>query len=223
MFFVEQAKTAAASSSKTIGNSYDFLMGLIVLLVAQICAAWMGAYVEDVFAEYRASWTENLFYGHLLALPLFLPITNTLRSQYARLADTPYLDVDRLINENTSPFSFTNPQVLEFFRPLIDRMPAGLLFLTINTVTQLACISGVNLLSSKTSAVTVTIVLNIRKLVSFIFSTIVFGHVLSAKMIFGATVVFGSGALYGWETSWRLPQKKKSEAKANGSLESKTK
>lgn len=27
-------------------------------------------------------------------------------------------------------------------------------------------------------------------------------------MIFGSTLVFGSGALYGWETSWRIPQQK---------------
>jgi solute carrier family 35 (UDP-xylose/UDP-N-acetylglucosamine transporter), member B4 len=192
----------------------------------------MGAYVEDVFSQYKASWTENLFYGHLLSLPLFLPITSTLRLQYDRLVDTPILNVDQLIkSHNQSPSSpFTSPRLLETFRPFIERLPSGILFLTVNTLTQLACISGVNLLSSKTSAVTVTIVLNIRKLVSFIFSTLLFGHALSGKMVLGATMVFGSGALYGYETSWRLPQQRKKNMNAeaakrgsnvNGSIVSK--
>lgn len=218
-----QGKLKSSSSS---GDSSEFAKGLVVLLTAQLVAAWMGAYVEDVFAEYEASWTENLFYGHLLSLPLFLPITSTLRLQYDRLVDTPLLDVDQLIRDHErTPSPFTNPRVLRTFRPVIERLPSGILFLTINTLTQLACISGVNLLSSKTSAVTVTIVLNIRKLVSFIFSTILFGHMLSGKMILGSTIVFGSGALYGWETSWRLPrQRKRTEVeidKANGSVVSK--
>jgi len=70
-----------------------------------------------------------------------------------------------------------------------------------NAITQLACISGVNLLSANTSAVTVTIVLNIRKLVSFMFSIWLFGNQMGNQMILGAVLVFGSGALYGWETT----------------------
>jgi UDP-xylose/UDP-N-acetylglucosamine transporter B4 len=183
----------------------------------------MGAYVEDVFAEHGASWTENLFYGHILSLPLFLPISSTIRLQYARLAATPHLDVDQLVKAR-APFGLGSPVLLEALRPLIDRLPQGILFLIINITAQLACISGVNLLSSKASAVTVTIVLNIRKLVSFIFSTILFGHNLSGMMTFGSILVFGGGALYGWETSWRLPRRKNKEKEsvdANGSMEKK--
>ncbi|KAK5174380.1 golgi uridine diphosphate-N- acetylglucosamine transporter [Saxophila tyrrhenica] len=215
------SESKGKTSSKQSQNSSDFSTGLAVLLVAQCLAAWMGAYVEDVFAEYGASWTENLFYGHLLSLPLFFPISTTLRNQYGRLAATPPLSVDRLIKEDNFMFGLGNPRLLRFVQPVIERLPQGLLFLSINTLTQLACISGVNLLSSKSSAVTVTIVLNIRKLVSFIFSTILFGHDLSNKMIFGSTLVFGSGALYGWETSWRIPQEKKKKEQANGSVEKK--
>jgi UDP-xylose/UDP-N-acetylglucosamine transporter B4 len=41
---------------------------------------------------------------------------------------------------------------------------------------------------------------------------------MNAKMVLGATLVFGSGALYGWETSWRLPRARKQLA----ALEAKT-
>ncbi|OBW67852.1 MAG: Uncharacterized protein AUREO_020770 [Aureobasidium pullulans] len=76
--------------------------------------------------------------------------------------------------------------------------------------------SGVNLLSAQASAVTVTIVLNVRKLVSFVASTIMFGHSLSGMMCVGAGLVFGAGALYGWETSYRIPSAAKAKKVKEG-------
>jgi dolichyl-phosphate-mannose-protein mannosyltransferase len=35
---------------------------------------------------------------------------------------------------------------------------------------------------------------------------------MSGLMKVGAAMVFGAGALYGWETSYRIPQQKKLEA-----------
>lgn len=63
------------------------------------------------------------------------------------------------------------------------------------------------------SALTVTIVLNIRKLVSLLLSIYLFGNKLNAGVLFGATVVFGGGFLYGLESqrqnrSWRVEGKK---------------
>lgn len=197
---------------------------MAILLLAQFLSAYMGAYVEDTYTQYGASWTENLFYTHFLSLPLFLPLAGMVRDQYAKLAATPPLQSRELSNamHKAMPDGVVN-QILGTLGPAINGIPQGLVFLSINAITQLSCISGVNLLSAKTSAVTVTIVLNIRKLVSFIFSTILFGHELSGKMILGAVLVFGSGALYGWETSWRLPQQRqqKQKAEGNGSLKEK--
>ena len=201
----------------------EFATGLGILLVAQLLSAYMGAFVEDTYAQYGANWTENLFYSHFFSLPLFLPLFSTLQQQYARLASTSPLDLQQLsLFPKQNGIGSYGPAT-ETIRGLLEGLPSGILFLLTNAVTQLACISGVNLLSAKSSAVTVTIVLNIRKLVSFIFSTILFGHHLSAKMILGAALVFGSGALYGWETSWRLPQQRKQKAMANGSTEKKKK
>lgn len=207
-------------SSESSGS--DFRDGLIILLLAQFLSAWMGAYVEDTYAQHGASWTENLFYTHFLSLPLFLPLASMVRDQYANLAATPPLQTQNLAStlDKALPGDSTTP-ILRILSPVIDGVPQGLLFLSINAVTQLACISGVNLLSAKTSAVTVTIVLNIRKLVSFIFSTVLFGHELSGKMVAGSVLVFGSGALYGWETSWRLPQKRKRGQQGKGKEEGK--
>lgn len=203
----------------------EFTTGLLILLVAQLLSAYMGAYVEDTYAKYGASWTENLFYSHLFSLPMFLPLSSSLRMQYTKLSGTSPLETRQkglLLAREKVALGVLPEWLLESVLGYIDRTPQGILFLFTNALTQLACISGVNLLSAKSSAVTVTIVLNIRKLVSFILSTILFGHQLSGKMILGSTLVFGSGTLYGWETSWRLPRERQKRAestvRANGAV-----
>lgn len=207
----------------------EFTTGLGILLLAQLMSAYMGAYVEDTYAMYGASWTENLFFTHIFSLPLFLPLSGSLRRQYARLAATPALKLREhfvLLGKDSAIAEYINHSSIEFLCDVTGSMPQGVLYLLVNAVTQLVCISGVNVLSAKSSAVTVTIVLNIRKLVSFMLSTLVFGHQLSGKMILGSALVFGSGALYGWETSWRMPKERRSNAArqaANGRLESKHK
>ncbi|KAK4974772.1 golgi uridine diphosphate-N-acetylglucosamine transporter [Elasticomyces elasticus] len=205
-----ESKGKSMDADATASTS-DFTAGLVILLVAQVLSAYMGVYVEDTYAEYSASWTENLFYSHFLSLPLFLPLSGTLRRQYARLASTSPLDLD--LNSRKSSDNFFVPYAVQdsLVAPLqriSGTLPRGILFLLVNAMTQLLCISGVSVLSARASAVTVTIVLNIRKLVSFMFSTWIFGHELSGQMLLGAAMVFGSGALYGWETNWRLPRQK---------------
>ncbi|KAK5722923.1 golgi uridine diphosphate-N-acetylglucosamine transporter [Elasticomyces elasticus] len=209
------------------GKTYSALQVLSVMILtagvlvsawadseSKLMSAWSGAYVEDTYTMYKASWTENLFYSHVFSLPMFLPLSQTLRNQYARLAATPPLRFDRKSAIFEQQLGTVPDLLVDGFSTLGESMPRGILFLLVNATTQLACISGVNLLSSKSSAVTVTIILNIRKLVSFIFSTILFGHPMSAKMIAGSALVFGSGALYGYETSWRLPAQRRKDRMA---------
>jgi UDP-galactose transporter len=184
----KQGKSVQASSS-------DLSSGLLILLTAQILSAYMGVYIQDTYSTHGSHWRENLFYSHFLSLPLFLPLTSILQRQYSKLANTPLLAI---------PPSLPVVQKAE--------LTTGIAYLGFNALTQLACITGVNLLSAQASAVTVTIVLNLRKLVSFLVSTVLFGHQLGRVMCLGAAMVFGAGALYGWETSYRIPLARKGEA-----------
>lgn len=181
----------------------SFEAGLLILLIAQLLSAYMGAYVEDIYAEHGNYWHENLFYSHFLSLPLFLPLQPTLQRQYVRLAASPPLA------QNTLALSVLPSAEHSYF----GQLPEAVFFLLANAALQLLCISGVNLLSAKSSAVTVTIVLNIRKLVSFILSIVLFGNKMSAQMIVGAAMVFGAGTLYGLETTYWMPARKKKTAK----------
>lgn len=201
----DQGKKMSYESS---ASSSEYTQGLAILLLAQFLSAYMGAYTEATYEKYGASWTENLFYSHFLSLPLFLPLAGTLRHQYHKLSTTESIDFQQWGITMEHDKNSTANSIFATLLNYATGTPSGLFFLLTNAVTQLVCISGVNVLSAKSSAVTVTIVLNIRKLVSFILSTLIFGHSLDAKMILGSTLVFGSGALYGWETSWRLPRQR---------------
>ncbi|PGH11813.1 hypothetical protein AJ80_06971 [Polytolypa hystricis UAMH7299] len=83
--------------------------------------------------------------------------------------------------------------------PIFSRTPIKIVYLLLNALTQYVCIRGVHLLSAKSSSLTVTIVLNVRKLVSLMLSVYMFGNVLVGGMLGGAAVVFGAGALYAYE------------------------
>ncbi|KAL5116971.1 Dolichyl-phosphate-mannose--protein mannosyltransferase 4 [Pleosporales sp. CAS-2024a] len=197
-----QSKGKLAKSSKVDVTSGSFEAGLLILLIAQLLSAYMGAYVEDVYRDHGKDWRANLFYSHLLSIPMFTGFAPILYDQFMRL-------------QASQPFSVP-PTIAAQLPSALNKTLAStsqhVIYLTANAVTQLLCITGVNILSANTSAVTVTIVLNIRKLVSFMLSIWIFGNDMGGLMRFGAAMVFGAGALYGWETSYRIPQKKRMQA-----------
>lgn len=182
-------------------TSASFEAGLLILLIAQLLSAYMGAYVEDIYRDYGKDWQANLFYSHLLSIPMFAGFTPILAEQFKRLKASDAFQVP--------PHVATH--IPSTFIKALNSTSQHVIYLTANAITQLLCITGVNILSANTSAVTVTIVLNIRKLVSFLLSIWIFGNQMSGLMKVGAAMVFGAGALYGYETSYKIPQKKKHE------------
>ncbi len=154
----------------------------------------MGLYTEETYKQYGPHWKENLFYSHLLALPLFLPFLPSMRRQFLKLAASPPLGL---------PNYDSMTQLPEEFRKGLDTVyiPSQLVYLVMNVLTQYACIRGVNLLASASSALTVTIVLNVRKLVSLLLSIWLFGNRLAPGTLIGAFIVFFSGGMYGLEGS----------------------
>ncbi|KAJ9157667.1 UDP-N-acetylglucosamine transporter YEA4 [Pleurostoma richardsiae] len=188
---------AAWSDAQSKGTAEEhhgnpsFVTGLAILFVAQVLSAIMGLYTEETYAQYGPQWKENLFYSHLLSLPLFLPFIPSLTRQFMKLANSAPLPLpfESVLDLDTVP---------EHVQSRIDkiRIPSQLAYLVLNVLTQYACIRGVNLLAAASSALTVTIVLNIRKLVSLLLSIWLFGNRLAPGTLFGAVVVFFAGGLY---------------------------
>ncbi|MCJ1315394.1 golgi uridine diphosphate-N- acetylglucosamine transporter [Xylographa vitiligo] len=202
------------SVSSTEASTTTFLTGLSILFVAQVLSAIMGLYTQSTYAIYGPHWSENLFYSHFLSLPLFLPFALPLYTQFKRLLDSPLVELSLLPSGSSKSihkqdFSWlARPVPLWLFSaedyslslPTL-RIPVHVLTLILNSLTQYACIRGVNLLGARSSALGVTIVLNVRKLVSLFISIYVFGNELPIGVMLGAAVVFASGAVYAWEGS----------------------
>ncbi|PHH58671.1 hypothetical protein CDD81_4884 [Ophiocordyceps australis] len=175
-----QAKTSLSATDST---RPAFNMGLVVLFVAQILSAAMGLYTEATYRIYGPHWRENLFYSHLLSLPLFLPLAPAMIRTLGSMMQSEQIHV-------AMPLPSTGGAKIDL------QIPSQVFYLALNVLTQYACIRGVNLLAAASTALTVTIVLNIRKLASLLLSIWLFGNSLATGTFIGAVIVFGSGALY---------------------------
>ncbi|PFH54969.1 hypothetical protein XA68_11299 [Ophiocordyceps unilateralis] len=174
---------AAWSNDEVKTNQKDSIrptstVGLGVLFVAQLLSAALGLHTETIYQQHGPQWRENLFYSHLLSLPLFFPFMPSMSRVLSLMATTETLEL------KMPPFAAG------------VGMPVQLAYLTTNVMTQYACIRGVNLLAANASALTVTVVLSVRKLVSLIISIWLFGNKLPNGTLVGAVIVFSSGLLY---------------------------
>ncbi|KAG8530836.1 uncharacterized protein KY384_004193 [Bacidia gigantensis] len=215
--------TAATADARSKGKSFssssastfdlDLLTGLSILFVAQLLSAIMGLYVQLTYAKYGSHWHENLFYSHTLSLPLFLPLLPSLANQFNKLCQSPPLALSPAIllqNAASSTLAGEKPQLppILLTPTSLVAVPIHVVALLANAGTQFACIRGVNILASRTSAVGVSIALNVRKLVSLFISILVFGNVLPLGVEVGAAIVFASAALWAWEEG-RLGKERK--------------
>jgi UDP-xylose/UDP-N-acetylglucosamine transporter B4 len=195
-------------TTSSISSSADpsFLTGLSILAVAQLLSAIMGLYTQLTYAAYGAHWHENLFYSHFISIPFFIPFLPSLSSEFHRLLlSSPVLISPALLSPSpsiASNFDRQNDLPSSLFGmpswPSVA-VPRQIINLGLNALTQYACIRGVNLLSARTTALGVTIVLNLRKLVSLFASIWIFGNRLRPGVVLGAIIVFSSAGVWAAE------------------------
>ncbi|KAL9110036.1 MAG: hypothetical protein Q9227_005375 [Pyrenula ochraceoflavens] len=186
-------------------------LGFGLLFLALVLSAIMGVFTDRTYAKYgRDHYMENLFYSHTLSLPVFLIYWSDIKTQFLQFLSSPPLLISIPENAKLDPVSY-----------FAMKIPMQVFFLILNAVTQYLCIRGVNLLSAKSSSLTVTIVLNIRKLVSLLLSIWLFGNRLAPGVLVGAALVFIGGGLYSLPTG-RSRKTQDSRQTASKSSERKT-
>lgn len=168
--------------------------GFTILALAMILSAFQGIYADRLYATYgRDHWKEALFYSHALSLPVFFTSWGQLVAQWRVVAASPSLVT--LDSVQGALGLIESKAIVE----LLAMIPVQVAYLAMNALTQYLCIRGVHLLSAKSSSLTVTIVLNVRKLASLLLSIYLFGNHLAGGVLFGAALVFVGGGLYGFE------------------------
>lgn len=224
--------TTSPSQGTTTSALLDQGPGFALLTLALVLSAVLGIWSDTLYTRYgRTSKVANeqLFYGHLLALPFFAFQYPTLRTQYStllvadetvRLREMSNLPPSVRLMHHVANLNARQPSTWQqklTRLATLQHVPNVMAYLVLNSITQIACISGVHHLSTQTSALTVSIVLNIRKVVSLLLSIWLFGNNLPGGVIFGAGVVFVGGALYG------MPDKKPAKEAENQGGDGETK
>ncbi|CAG8000986.1 unnamed protein product [Penicillium nalgiovense] len=203
-----QSKGVSIHVDSDAADTVTTVTGFTILALAMVLSAFQGIYADRLYATYgRDHWKEALFYSHALSLPLFLTSCPQLLGQWRVVASSPSLlsHLDSGWWVSSSALGSTASSVLgricqsEAVKALLAHLPVQVAYLAMNALTQYLCIRGVHLLSAKSSSLTVTIFLNVRKLVSLLLSIYLFGNHLAGGVLVGAALVFVGGGLYGFE------------------------
>lgn len=186
-----------SSSSINLSGISHQAPGFALLASALVLSACMGLYTDDMYSIHGRSGSitaETLFYSHTLSLPFFATQVRPLMDEFATISAIAARDPPSI---KTEPSLFTRYLPISPISPLNNLIiPLPVVLLLLNALTQLLCIVGVNRLSAQSSSLTVSIVLNIRKLASLLLSIWLFGNQLPPGVVVGAAVVFVGGGLY---------------------------
>ncbi|KIW17000.1 hypothetical protein PV08_04191 [Exophiala spinifera] len=219
--FEHQPPTSAAATTAS-----QQAPGFALLASALILSACMGLYTDNMYSTHGRSssiTSETLFYSHAMSLPYFATQMKPLTLEFASVKAAAISDYEYNEHDNPGTFSWGQNNKTPI---ALDRRPVGsagslplaallsspsnwmpalslalhvprpVLLLLLNAATQLLCIVGVNRLSAQSSSLTVSIVLNIRKLASLVLSIWLFGNDLPSGVMVGAAIVFVGGGLY---------------------------
>lgn len=183
------------------------------------------------------AWKESMFYLHFLALPMFWFVRHDLSAQFeavnlgprehfsfrlpaglsSALWIPPPLTLPiSLIGNSSSPSSFVFLDKSDGRATLTTAIPEAYLPLLLNILTQLFCVAGVHRLTTQVNALTVTLVLVVRKAVSLVLSVAglgiterATGGVDKTLMWAGATMVFIGTLGYSFGSARRQGKTKK--------------
>lgn len=165
---------------QSFNSSDKSMIGMLLLSVSTISMSLLSVLNEYTFSKYGRFWQESSFYCHLFSLPLFPFFTSlNLRKDLALLMQS----------KKSFPVPDTN-----------INLPRNLVILFLNNLTQFICVQSVNLLASLTDAMTLSVVLLIRKFASLLLSVYVFGSDMSKTAVCGTVIVFSGAALYSWSS-----------------------
>jgi UDP-xylose/UDP-N-acetylglucosamine transporter B4 len=153
------AATTPTTEDTTNAYYYTYATGITILSLALLLSGLLGLVQDWTYTTYGRTtkskpWRESMFYLHFLSLPMFFFIWGDISSQL------------RVIHSPPSP-------------KLIFNIPTVYIPLALNTLTQLVCVAGVNRLTTRVSALTVTLVLVVRKATSLVLSVVGDGFVVN--------------------------------------------
>ncbi|KAF2078256.1 hypothetical protein CYY_000446 [Polysphondylium violaceum] len=156
-------------------DTFVFVLGLLMLTFAMFMSSVLGLIQEHTYNIYgKDRHKETIFYTHVLPLPFFLIFKEDLYNHMMINNQSSLLDL---------PFG-------------LGSYPSLWVYLFLNVITQYICIQGVFILTGKTSTLTCTLVISIRKFLSIIISVIYFNNPFPPTLWISTVLVFVGTFLY---------------------------
>lgn len=191
--------TLASSSKIKVDETEDkteayseYALGIGMLLFALVASAYMGIVQEQLYSQYGKHPREALFYVHALSLPGFAFFWQS-------------------IWKHVVIFNVSDPIDL----PVVGHFPKLWLYLILVCLAQFTCIRCVYVLTSEFSALSVTLVVTLRKFISLLLSIWYFEnpftlvHWVGTVLVFAGTLIFSD--IVGQVRNFVTTEKKKSE------------
>jgi len=186
---------SSKSASTEDATSSQQILGVGILTFALFMAAFLGIVQEVTYSKYGKHWREGLFYTHALSLPFFLLFARDISEQINLYANSESTNLPGAANTLLDYIGLTNVPKLFFY-------------LLLNISTQYFCVSGVQRLSSLSTALTLNLVLTIRKMVSIIFSVLYFKQPVNMNFIIGTALAFSGTFIYSMASIKPTPTEK---------------
>ncbi|KIM42796.1 hypothetical protein M413DRAFT_444451 [Hebeloma cylindrosporum] len=190
---------SSTKKSTSVADPYTYATGIGILTLALVLSGILGLIQDWTYAKYGrptlakvegpAPWQESMFYLHFLALPMFIPLLpdlaaqmHTLNSQGPRVElnfPIPFpasLNLTTAFSDLPPPYSLPNLPIHIF--PQSGNM-------SLLSITESIDLNSTTL-TTRVSALTVTLILVVRKATSLIISVIgVSQVVLALKELLG--------------------------------------
>ncbi|TPX60551.1 hypothetical protein PhCBS80983_g01707 [Powellomyces hirtus] len=194
--YSSSAPTDDRNASDATSPFIEWLLGLSILFVALVLSCFLGQFQQVTYTKFGPAWQEALFYTHFLGMPAFLLFYGDLKHQFHEYNNSPLIS----FQDALAPIRSYLPQNMWQMTSLSPwngvKIPVMWLYLALNVMTQYVCISGVHRLSSVASAVTLNLILSVRKFVSLVVSIVLFDSEFTAGHWFGTAAVFLGTAIY---------------------------
>ncbi|KAF8883447.1 UAA transporter, partial [Infundibulicybe gibba] len=189
--------SASNSENKTTTDMHTYAQGIAILSLALLFSGFLGLVQDWTYSKHgrpaipgmeakgkpkppsSPGWQESMFYLHFLSLPMFFFLRSDLQSQFTDINAGPKSSFSFPFLSSYQLATYLPPQSFISLKPsasqLLVRIPTAYLPLLVNTLTQLLCVAGVHRLTTRVSALSVTLVLVVRKAVSLILSVMGLG------------------------------------------------
>ncbi|KAJ7186759.1 UAA transporter [Mycena filopes] len=186
-----------STSPDTNTDFSTYLQGIAILTLALLLSGFLGLVQDYTYTRYGRStagtptWQESMFFLHFLALPMFVFLRKDITTQLASVNAGPRASFPIPLPSGViSALAIPPPFAMPFSSVLASKaghshpitlqrtptaglsltLPQAYLPLLLNTLTQLVCVAGVHRLTTRVSALTVTLVLVVRKAASLVLS-----------------------------------------------------